>query len=108
MKKLFSILMMMAVATASHAQQNETKLTQLDNYLQQHGFMTTYLQEVYEAGTVQHRWMSYSNVVVLAPEFDPDYNVSEEEKQRVIHEYDSINALRRHQWVESLQTIRNT
>jgi hypothetical protein len=108
MKKLFSILMMMAVATASHAQQNETKLTQLDNYLQQHGFRTTYLQEVYEAGTVHHRWMSYSNVVVLAPEFDPDYNVSEEEKQRVIHEYDSINALRRQQWVESLQTIRDT
>ena len=91
-KYIFTMLLVLLTATAQ-GQPNQ-RLRQLEEFFQQQGISVSHQQKNVIDGSITHQMNAYPNLVNLqANSFSED--MSEEEKQRLIHEYDSINALRR-------------
>ena len=104
-KYIFTMLLVLLTATAQ-GQPNQ-RLRQLEEFFQQQGISVSHQQKNVIDGSITHQMNAYPNLVNLqANSFSED--MSEEEKQRLIHEYDSINALRRQYFDNILDSIRIT
>ena len=104
-KYIFTLLLAFLTATA-HGQPNQ-RLHQLEEFFQQQGINVSHKQTNAIDGCITHMMHAYPSMVNLqAPSFPED--ISEEEKQRLIHKYDSINALRRQYFDNILDSIRIT
>ena len=104
-KYIFTLLLAFLTATA-HGQPNQ-RLHQLEEFFQQQGINVSHKQTNAIDGSITHMMHVYPSMVNLqAPSFPED--ISEEEKQRLIHKYDSINALRRQYFDNILDSIRIT
>ena len=102
-KYIFTLLLAFLTATAQ-GQPNQ-RLQQLEDFFQQQGIGVSHKQTNAIDGSITHIMHAYPNMVNLqAASFSED--ISEEEKQKVIHEYDSINALRRQYFDNILDSIR--
>lgn len=108
MKKSLFALILMATFTASAQEQHPNpRLRQLEEFFQQKGFGVSHQQTNAIDGSITHMLHSYPSQINLYADFFPE-DMSEEDKQRIIHEYDSINALRRQFFDEVLDSIRTT
>lgn len=106
MKKYISTLLLAFLTATAQGQPNQ-RLQQLEDFFQQQGIGVSHKQTNAIDGSITHIMHAYPNMVNLqAASFSED--ISEEEKQRVIHEYDSINALRRQYFDNILDSIRIT
>ena len=104
-KYIFTLLLALLTATAQ-GQPNQ-RLHQLEEFFQQQGINVSHKQTNAIDGSITHMMHAYPSMVNLqAPSFPEDK--SEEEKQRLIHKYDSINALRRQYFDNILDSIRIT
>ena len=104
-KYIFTLLLAFLTATAQ-GQPNQ-RLRQLEEFFQQQGISVSHQQKNVIDGSITHQMNAYPNLVNLqANSFSED--MSEEEKQRLVHEYDSINALRRQYFDNILDSIRIT
>lgn len=104
-KHMFTI--MLALLTATAQGQPNQRLQQLDEFFKQQGINVSHKQTNAIDGSITHLMHAYPSLVNLhATSFPQD--MSEEEKQRLIHEYDSINALRRKYFDNILDSIRIT
>ena len=104
-KYIFTLLLAFLTATAQ-GQPNQ-RLHQLEEFFQQQGINVSHKQTNAIDGSITHMMHAYPSMVNLqAPSFPED--ISEEEKQRLIHKYDSINALRRQYFDNILDSIRIT
>ncbi len=107
MKKILTLMLLATIATTSYGQEANTKISQLENYLQELGFGVSHTQSnAFERG-ITHQWRSFLNVMPLHPPFN-DNNLSEAQLQRIILTYDSINTHRRQQMESALDSIRLT
>ena len=106
MKKYIFTLLLAFLAATAQGQPNQ-RLQQLEDFFQQQGIGVSHKQTNAIDGSITHVMHAYPNMVNLqAASFSED--ISEEEKQKVIHEYDSINALRRQYFDNILDSIRIT
>ena len=106
MKKYLFTILLLALTAATQGQPNQ-RLQQLDEFLQQQGINVSHQQTNAIDGSITHIMHAFPNLVNLnATSFPQD--MSEEEKQRLIHEYDSVNALRRQYFDNILDSIRIT
>ena len=104
-KYIFTLLLAFLTATAQ-GQPNQ-RLHQLEEFFQQQGINVSHKQTNAIDGSITHMMHAYPSMVNLqASSFSED--MSEEEKQKLIHEYDSINALRRQYFDNILDSIRIT
>ena len=108
MNRLLSIFLLTTLTIAAQGQKTSTRLCQVDEYLQQQGFIVKHLQETSPSGNIHHQWLSVMNTPVLKPFFDILGDISEEEKQYIIHDYDSINASLQRVWDETTDSLRIT
>ena len=97
---------MLVFLTAKAQGQPNQRLQQLDEFLLQQGINVSHKQTNAIDGSITHQMNALPNLVNLNPSFSQD--MSEEEKQRLIHEYDSVNALRRQYFDNILDSIRIT
>ena len=105
--KKYIFTMLLTLLTATVQGQPNQRLKQLDEFLQQQGIGVSHKQTNAIDGSITHMMHAYLSMANLqAASFSED--ISEEEKQRVIHEYDSINALRRQYFDNILDSIRIT
>ena len=104
-KYIFSILLAFITATAQ-GQQPNPRLQQLDEFLQQQGINVNHSQTNAIDGCITHNMHANPNLINLNPTFTQD--MSEEEKQRLIHVYDSVNALRSQSFDNIIDNIRIT
>ena len=108
MKKSLFALFLMATFTASAQEQHPNpRLRQLEEFFQQKGFGVSHQQTNAIDGSITHMLHSHPSQINLYVDSFPE-DMSEEDKQRIIHEYDSINALRRQFFEEVLDSIRTT
>ena len=99
--------MLLVLLTATAQGQPNQRLHQLEEFFQRQGISVSHQQKNVIDGSITHQMNAYPNLVNLqANSFSED--MSEEEKQRLIHEYDSINALRRQYFDNILDSIRIT
>lgn len=105
MKKYIFTMLLVFLTTTAQGQPNQ-RLQQLDEFLQQQGINVSHSQTNVIDGSITHHMHALPNLVNLNPSFTQD--MSEEEKQKLIHVYDSVNALRSQYFDNILDSIRIT
>nr|MCR5680534.1 hypothetical protein [Prevotella sp.] len=108
MKHLFTIMLLMALATAAHSQEPNHQLRQLEQYMQEQDFSVSHIQTSAIEQGITHQWQALLNAYIIHPQSSIDSTKSAAENLRMIHIYDSINHLRRQAVVGGLDSIRLT
>lgn len=108
MKKLLIIMLLAFITVAANSQEPSNQLRQLENYLQEQGFVISHTQSSGTERGVTHQWHALLNVYTLNPQSSIDETKTEEENQQMVHQYDSINRLRRQSMVNAIDSIRIT
>ena len=90
-KSLFALILMATFTASAQEQPPNPRLRQLEDFFQQKGFGVSHQQTNAIDGSITHMLHSYPNQVNLYVSSFPE-DMSEEDKQRIIQEYDSINA----------------
>lgn len=104
MKRLTTIVLLVAICFTAQGQEPNPQLRQLGTYLQEQGFGVRHSQSNVTGKGITHQWSSYLHFTLLTPPDIP--NSTDEKKQLYIHATDSINALHRRQMDNVLDSIR--
>ena len=108
MKKIFTIILLASVAIAARSQQSNPQLRQLEQYLQEQGYGVSHTQSTGTERGISHQWSALLNAYIIHPQSAIDSTMSEAALRRIVHQYDSINHLRRQHLTQALDSIRTT
>ena len=108
MKKFFTIILLASVAIAARSQQSNPQLRQLEQYLQEQGYGVSHTQSTGTERGISHQWSALLNAYIIHPQSAIDSTMSEAALRRIVHQYDSINHLRRLRLTQALDSIRTT
>ena len=108
MKKFFIVILLASVAIAARSQQSNTQLRQLEQYLQEQGYGVSHTQSTGTERGISHQWSALLNAYIIHPQSAIDSTMSEAALRRIVHQYDSINHLRRQRLTQALDSIRTT
>ena len=108
MKKIFTIILLASVAIAARSQQSNPQLHQLEQYLQEQGYAVSHTQSTGTERGISHQWSALLNAYIIHPQSAIDSTMSEAALRRIVHQYDSINHLRRQRLTQVLDSIRTT
>ena len=108
MKKIFTIILLASVAIAARSQQSNPQLRQLEQYLQEQGYGVSHTQSTGTERGISHQWSALLNAYIIHPQSAIDSTMSEAALRRIVHQYDSINHLRRLRLTQALDSIRTT
>jgi len=108
MKQLLTIILLANVTIAAHSQQPNRQLRQLEQYLHEQGYSISHKQSTGTERGITHQWQALLTAYVIHPHSAIDSTKTEAENQHMVHQYDSINQLRRQAMVNVLDSIRIT
>lgn len=108
MKKIFTIILMASVAIAARSQQSNPQLHQLEQFIQEQGYAVSHTQSTGTERGIAHQWSALLNAYIIHPQSAIDSTMSEAALRRIVHQYDSINHLRRLRLTQVLDSIRTT
>ena len=105
MKKFLTIMLLATLSATAHSQEANERLHQLETYLKELEYGVSHEQSNTHERGITHRWRT-SFPIYLLPHPSNNGNMSEEQRQKVIHSIDSINARREQQMNKALDSIR--
>ena len=108
MKKIFTIILLASVAIAARSQQSNPQLHQLEQFIQEQGYAVSHTQSTGTERGISHQWSALLNAYIIHPQSAIDSTMSEAALRRIVHQYDSINHLRRQHLTQALDSIRTT
>ena len=108
MKKFFTIILLASVAIAARSQQSNPQLRQLEQFIQEQGYAVSHTQSTGTERGISHQWSALLNAYIIHPQSAIDSTMSEAALRRIVHQYDSINHLRRQHLTQALDSIRTT
>lgn len=108
MKQLFTVVLLASVAIAARSQQSNPQLHQLEQYLQEQGYAVSHTQSTGTERGIAHQWSALLSAYIIHPQSAIDSTMSEAALRRIVHQYDSINHLRRQRLTQVLDSIRTT
>lgn len=108
MKKFFTIILLASVAIAARSQQSNPQLHQLEQFIQEQGYAVSHTQSTGTERGISHQWSALLNAYIIHPQSAIDSTMSEAALRRIVHQYDSINHLRRQRLTQVLDSIRTT
>ena len=108
MKQLFTIILLASVAIAARSQQSNPQLHQLEQFIQEQGYAVSHTQSTGTERGISHQWSALLNAYIIHPQSAIDSTMSEAALRRIVHQYDSINHLRRQHLTQVLDSIRTT
>lgn len=108
MKKFFTVILMASVAIAARSQQSNPQLHQLEQFIQEQGYAVSHTQSTGTERGISHQWSALLNAYIIHPQSAIDSTMSEAALRRIVHQYDSINHLRRQHLTQALDSIRTT
>lgn len=108
MKQLLTVILLASVAIAARSQQSNPQLHQLEQYLQEQGYAVSHTQSTGTERGVAHQWRVMFIAYIIHPQSAIDSTMSEAALRRIVHQYDSINHLRRQHLTQALDSIRTT
>lgn len=108
MKQLFTIILLASVAIAARSQQSNPQLHQLEQFIQEQGYAVSHTQSTGTERGISHQWSALLNAYIIHPQSAIDSTMSEAALRRIVHQYDSINHLRRQRLTQVLDSIRTT
>lgn len=108
MKKIFTVILMASVAIAARSQQSNPQLHQLEQFIQEQGYAVSHTQSTGTERGISHQWSALLNAYIIHPQSAIDSTMSEAALRRIVHQYDSINHLRRQRLTQVLDSIRTT
>lgn len=108
MKKFFTVILMASVAIATRSQQSNPQLHQLEQFIQEQGYAVSHTQSTGTERGISHQWSALLNAYIIHPQSAIDSTMSEAALRRIVHQYDSINSLRRQHLTQALDSIRTT
>lgn len=108
MKKFFTVFLLASVAIAARSQQSNPQLHQLEQFIQEQGYAVSHTQSTGTERGISHQWSALLNAYIIHPQSAIDSTMSEAALRRIVHQYDSINHLRRQHLTQALDSIRTT
>lgn len=108
MKQLFTVVLLASVAIAARSQQSNPQLHQLEQFIQEQGYAVSHTQSTGTERGISHQWSALLNAYIIHPQSAIDSTMSEAALRRIVHQYDSINHLRRQRLTQVLDSIRTT
>ena len=108
MKKIFTVILLASVAIAARSQQSNPQLHQLEQFIQEQGYAVSHTQSTGTERGISHQWSALLNAYIIHPQSAIDSTMSEAALRRIVHQYDSINHLRRQRLTQALDSIRTT
>lgn len=108
MKKIFTVILLASVAIAARSQQSNPQLHQLEQFIQEQGYAVSHTQSTGTERGISHQWSALLNAYIIHPQSAIDSTMSEAALRRIVHQYDSINSLRRLRLTQALDSIRTT
>lgn len=108
MKKFFTVILLASVAIAARSQQSNPQLHQLEQFIQEQGYAVSHTQSTGTERGISHQWSALLNAYIIHPQSAIDSTMSEAALRRIVHQYDSINHLRRQHLTQALDSIRTT
>ena len=105
MKKFLTIMLLATLSATAHSQEANERLHQLETYLKDLEYGVSHEQSNTHERGITHRWRTSFPIYQL-PHPSNNGNMSEEQRQKVIHSIDSINARREQQMNKALDSIR--
>ena len=106
MKKLFTCVLLLAMCLAAQGQKPNEQLRQLEDYLRQQGYVVTHTQSNSQGKGIRHTFRAMFSENTMQPFFAQE--VSEEVRQRVLSQQDSIFAARTKRLNQTIDSIRVT
>lgn len=106
MKKLFTCVLLLAMCLAAQGQKPNEQLRQLEDYLRQQGYVVTHTQSNSQGKGIRHTFRAMFSENTMQPFFAQE--VSEEVRQRVLSQQDSIFAARTKRLNQAIDSIRIT
>ena len=108
MKQLLTVILLASVAIAARSQQSNPQLHQLEQYLLEQGYGVSHTQSTGTERGISHQWSAMLSAYIIHPQSAIDSTMSEAALRRIVHQYDSINHLRRQRLTHVLDSIRTT
>ena len=108
MKKFFTVVLLASVAIAARSQQSNPQLRQLEQFIQEQGYAVSHTQSTGTERGIAHQWSALLSAYIIHPQSAIDSTMSEAALRRIVHQYDSINHLRRQRLTQVLDSIRTT
>ena len=108
MKQLFTVILLASVAIAARSQQSNPQLHQLEQFIQEQGYAVSHTQSTGTERGISHQWSALLNAYIIHSQSAIDSTMSEAALRRIVHQYDSINHLRRQRLTQALDSIRTT
>ena len=108
MKKFFTVILMASVAIAARSQQSNPQLRQLEQFIQEQGYAVSHTQSTGTERGIAHQWSALLSAYIIHPQSAIDSTMSEAALRRIVHQYDSINHLRRQHLTQALDSIPTT
>jgi len=108
MKQLFTVVLLASVAIAARSQQSNPQLHQLEQFIQEQGYAVSHTQSTGTERGIAHQWSALLSAYIIHPQSAIDSTMSEAALRRIVHQYDSINHLRRQHLTQALDSIRTT
>ncbi|MBQ4392821.1 MAG: hypothetical protein II826_06920 [Prevotella sp.] len=108
MKKIFTVVLLASVAIAARSQQSNPQLRQLEQFIQEQGYAVSHTQSTGTERGIAHQWSALLSAYIIHPQSAIDSTMSEAALRRIVHQYDSINHLRRQRLTQVLDSIRTT
>lgn len=108
MKKFFTVVLLASVAIAARSQQSNPQLRQLEQFIQEQGYAVSHTQSTGTERGIAHQWSALLSAYIIHPQSAIDSTMSEAALRRIVHQYDSINHLRRQRLMQVLDSIRTT
>ena len=108
MKQLLTVVLLAVVAIAARSQEPAPQLRQLEQHLQELGYNLSHTQSTGTERGITHQWNALLTAYIILPQSAIDSTMTKPEMLRIVHQYDSINRLRRQNLSHALDSIRLT